>query len=283
MRKPLKVVFGLLLAAVCAEASAQQFPWPAPRGTTWDNLNKEYWEHRLKNAKDKGVCETGSSQSPIPLNSIPPKTPLPELQFNYSFDPPEPYFFFTDTGHSLAWLLDPDQYRSIPALPNNLYATRGKAEMEKRSRYLTAQNIGITRNGKFYKLVEAHVHSPAEHTMDGIRYPAEVHLVHQDADRNNKVVVAVFLAATGIRKLIYNHFSWSANYENLLQRSADDSTTGRTDLSPICRFADDATLHRRDRVDRLHNLSRGTNGDSGQFEETFHVVERTADQPGPRL
>jgi carbonic anhydrase len=204
MRKLLKAVLGLLLAAVCAEASAQLAMWPPPDGKTWDKLNQDYWTHTLKNSTDKATCETGQKQSPIPLPSVlmrDPTEPLPDqsFQFNYDFDPVNPWVFVKDTGHSWAVLLDPDQYRSVADLPNNLYVDRGAADMATRSPYPTAQDRGITRNGIFYKLVEAHFHFPAEHTLDGIRYPVEMHLVHQDANRNNKVVVAVFLSVTGTR------------------------------------------------------------------------------------
>jgi carbonic anhydrase len=37
----------------------------------------------------------------------------------------------------------------------------------------------ITVNGKVYELDKMHWHMPSEHTINGQRYPLEVHLVHK--------------------------------------------------------------------------------------------------------
>ncbi|PSQ97975.1 MAG: hypothetical protein BRD55_00815 [Bacteroidetes bacterium SW_9_63_38] len=47
-------------------------------------------------------------------------------------------------------------------------------------------------DGMMYGLQQFHVHTPAEHTVDGTRYPAEVHLVHR-AENGGLVILAVFL------------------------------------------------------------------------------------------
>lgn len=43
-------------------------------------------------------------------------------------------------------------------------------------------------NGKNYSLKHVHWHTPSEHCIDGVRYPAEMHLVHKAADGNISVV-----------------------------------------------------------------------------------------------
>lgn len=45
---------------------------------------------------------------------------------------------------------------------------------------------------KVYKLIKFHFHMPAEHSIDHIRYPAELHLVHMD-DSGKLAVVGIFL------------------------------------------------------------------------------------------
>lgn len=46
-----------------------------------------------------------------------------------------------------------------------------------------------------YKLKQIHFHEPSEHTINGIRYPLEMHLVHVSKD--NKVTVLAIMAKEG--------------------------------------------------------------------------------------
>lgn len=48
-----------------------------------------------------------------------------------------------------------------------------------------------------YSLEQLHVHTPSEHTIDGRRFPMEIHFVHQ-SDQGDPVVVAVLVAANPI-------------------------------------------------------------------------------------
>jgi len=46
----------------------------------------------------------------------------------------------------------------------------------------------IDYQGKRYQLIHFHFHEPSEHTIDGIRYPIEMHLVHRNEDNNFAVL-----------------------------------------------------------------------------------------------
>jgi carbonic anhydrase len=48
----------------------------------------------------------------------------------------------------------------------------------------------ITVNGKLYNLDKMHWHMPSEHTINGQRYPLEMHLVHK-SDAGDLAVIAV--------------------------------------------------------------------------------------------
>ncbi|RHY27508.1 hypothetical protein DYB32_008626 [Aphanomyces invadans] len=50
----------------------------------------------------------------------------------------------------------------------------------------------LNLNGKEYNSVQFHPHAPSEHTIRGVRYPFEVHFVHQDKNKNLAVVGILF-------------------------------------------------------------------------------------------
>ncbi|KAI3861336.1 hypothetical protein MKW92_022510 [Papaver armeniacum] len=50
----------------------------------------------------------------------------------------------------------------------------------------------INIDGKQYKLLQTHWHSPSEHTIDGIRYDVELHMVHQSADGSFAVIAVLY-------------------------------------------------------------------------------------------
>nr|KYP50034.1 hypothetical protein KK1_028189 [Cajanus cajan] len=51
------------------------------------------------------------------------------------------------------------------------------------------ENAGyIIINGTQYQLIQCHWHSPSEHTINGIRYDLELHLVHISSNENIAVI-----------------------------------------------------------------------------------------------
>jgi len=53
----------------------------------------------------------------------------------------------------------------------------------------------VTFNGKKYNLLQFHFHTPAEHAIGGGYYDAEMHLVHQNPDTKELLVVGVMYEA----------------------------------------------------------------------------------------
>uniref|UniRef100_A0A0D9W4N4 Carbonic anhydrase n=1 Tax=Leersia perrieri TaxID=77586 RepID=A0A0D9W4N4_9ORYZ len=53
----------------------------------------------------------------------------------------------------------------------------------------------VSINGKKYRLKQMHWHSPSEHTINGQRFPLELHLVH--SDDNGNITVVAFLYRFG--------------------------------------------------------------------------------------
>ena len=46
---------------------------------------------------------------------------------------------------------------------------------------------------KEYKMKQFHFHSPSEHTLNGVRYPLEIHMVHHSEESNSYIVFAVMV------------------------------------------------------------------------------------------
>ncbi|MDX1349244.1 MAG: carbonic anhydrase family protein [Putridiphycobacter sp.] len=61
--------------------------------------------------------------------------------------------------------------------------------------YVFEKGDYIVLADKKYDLKQIHFHEPAEHTINGIRYPLEMHMVHLDA--NNNIAVLAVLAMEG--------------------------------------------------------------------------------------
>lgn len=108
---------------------------------------------------DFRTCSTGDQQSPIDLAS-PIETELTEFEFYWNADD----WRVHNTGHGVA--------------------VKGK-------------NPGFALLGdERWELQGVNFHAPSEHTMRGIRYPMEVHFVHENAD-GEVAVIAVFLKGGG--------------------------------------------------------------------------------------
>lgn len=58
------------------------------------------------------------------------------------------------------------------------------------------QFILLGRGREQYHLVEFHFHHPSEHWIDGKQQLLELHIVHQNPDSGNRVVLGVFIEAT---------------------------------------------------------------------------------------
>jgi carbonic anhydrase len=92
------------------------------------------------------TCKHGLLQSPIDLHAVAERGDS-TLHFNYQPDA----LRIRNTGHTIQ--ID----------------------------HTADSNLITTTNNQTYQLVQYHIHSPSEHTVEGKRYPLEIHLVHKDA------------------------------------------------------------------------------------------------------
>ncbi|MBE9041980.1 carbonic anhydrase family protein [Oscillatoriales cyanobacterium LEGE 11467] len=110
--------------------------------TRWGELNPDY-----------GLCETGTRQSPINIESVSISRFTP-IEFNYQSIPLTVF----NNGHTI----------------QVNYAEGSQIELDE----------------SVYKLLQFHFHTPSEHYIDGKAAAMEVHFVHQD-DRGKLAVVGI--------------------------------------------------------------------------------------------
>jgi carbonic anhydrase len=111
------------------------------------------------------ACATGTRQSPIDLATRAPfpveAKDLPNLVFKYGTTK----LHIVNNGHTV------------------------QADVDKGST--------VEIDGAAWTLVQLHFHAPSEHSLDGLHYPMEMHLVHAGPDGKPALVVGVFLVQGG--------------------------------------------------------------------------------------
>lgn len=108
-------------------------------------------EHWGTLSDEYAVCDSGSEQSPIDLASA-NSADLANIEFNYQ----RSAINILNNGHTVQVNYDEGSYMQV--------------------------------EGVRYDLLQFHFHVPSEHTEAGQSFPAEVHLVHRNADGNLAVV-----------------------------------------------------------------------------------------------
>jgi carbonic anhydrase len=133
------------------------------------------------------LAETGRAQSPIDIraaSAIP--APPPQIRFRYAAEPAT----YVNNGHTLQHDQAPGSWLEV--------------------------------DGQCYALKQFHVHTPSEHTFDGVHLDAEIHLVHADAAGN--VAVVGVLVRSGAKNPAF------ASVHGTLPREGQTKTlTGRID------------------------------------------------------
>lgn len=121
--------------------------------THWSYEGEEGPEHWGDLSPDYSICKDGRNQSPVDLVAT-VHTELPELVFMYDGTPLNE----THNGHSIQLAVSPGNYLEVP------------------------------ENGERFELLQAHFHSPSEHTVSGEYFAMEIHLVHAGEDGGLSVV-----------------------------------------------------------------------------------------------
>ena len=161
--RPVVVAFGVAVSALCAQAlesanrkpaAAEEKHWGYEDGA--ESVGPAKWGTLAGNA----TCSTGKQQTPINL-SAGGATPqdVPNLVFGYK----PSSLSMTNNGHTVQMT------------------------------YQAGSSLGRVRGKDTWTLAQFHFHAPSEHTVDGMSYPLEMHLVHLDAAGRPAAVVGVFI------------------------------------------------------------------------------------------
>lgn len=130
----------------------------------WGYKGNEGPEHWSEIAQNFAACETGHEQSPVDLAHAVKGTPA-DIDFHWNKDAS---WTEVNNGHSIQ---------------DN-----------------TDDGGTISLDGKTYKLVQFHFHSPSEHTIDGKKSPMEAHFVHV-ADNGDIAVLGAMIEPGGKNEL----------------------------------------------------------------------------------
>lgn len=135
----------------------------------------------------QGAEKCGQSKSQSPINIVNTKVKLngklPALKFNYSLGDVKD---IVDNGHSLQFDFKEGSYMEF--------------------------------EGTKYTLIQFHAHEESEHTIDGVRYPLELHFVHKSAA--GKIIVVGVMVKEGEEN---SYFEKLKVFKSLAKNAKEDT------------------------------------------------------------
>lgn len=158
----------------------------------WTYEGEEGPSHWGELDQSYAVCGMGKSQSPIDVTN-PSEQDLPNISFHYQ--PSE--LNILNNGHTVQVSYDPGSY--------------------------------IELDNTRYDVAQFHYHALSEHTVDGESSPAELHIVHRNADGN--LAVVGILLKEGTENVAYQPFIRNLPVEKTEPKDAGVKINA-TDLLP---------------------------------------------------
>jgi carbonic anhydrase len=147
---------------------------------------EEHWEYEGKTGPEHWAeldpkfeaCKTGHAQSPIDIDKI-DKSPEHPIELHYQKSP----LTLINTGHTI------------------------------QVNYAPGSTLVV--DGKTYKLLQFHFHTPSEHTVHHKSFPMEMHLVHKGEDGQLGVLAVMVKKGKENRFLkdVWDHFPTEKNKE----------------------------------------------------------------------
>jgi carbonic anhydrase len=159
------VAFAVAVSTMGAQAleSASRKPAAAQeRHWGYDDSAESVGPAKWGTLTGNATCSSGKQQTPINLSAGAARPQdLPNLMFGYK----PSSLSMTNNGHTVQMT------------------------------YQAGSSLGRVGGKDTWTLAQFHFHAPSEHTVDGMSYPLEMHLVHLDAAGNPAAVVGVFIRA----------------------------------------------------------------------------------------
>jgi carbonic anhydrase len=155
----------------------------------WDYV-EPYGPEHWSDLPGNSLCHAGLYQAPIALEST-SATPGEVAAPSFFYAPS--HVDMVNTGHTVQ--LDYDKGSTI--------------------------HIGM----ESYRLAQFHFHTPSEHTVDGVRYPMEMHLVHTDASGKPAVVVGIL-----VKEGTSHHSELDSAFEHLPTHSDEHISLPRVNV-----------------------------------------------------
>ena len=146
---------------------------------------------------DYKLCSLGKSQSPIDLNGESIEHSVNDIEFHYT----DSALNILNNGHTI------------------------------QVNYDVGSNIVL--NNKEYKLLQFHFHTPSEHTIDGVSFPMEMHLVHQSED--GALAVVGVMIEEGADNLAYSNIIDNIPATEAEVETIDSENVDVSSLLPISR------------------------------------------------
>lgn len=165
-RKLFALLFTIVLLSACADMIPEIAQPAAPTEEAATHTNQTHWSYEEGPQNWEGDCQTSEHQSPINITNTGAKD-LPNIAVHYE----ESGLSLMNNGHTV----------------QANFTAPGE---EPRSYIEVIDGEGQTQR---YDLAQFHYHAPSEHTVDGKPFAAELHLVHQNAAKENKVVIGILL------------------------------------------------------------------------------------------
>jgi carbonic anhydrase len=138
----------IVILVFSSACSPQQAETASPHWTYEGEEGPSHWGGL---DESYATCSAGKSQSPIDVLQ-PSEQDLTNILFHYQPSTVN----ILNNGHTVQVDYDPGSY--------------------------------IELDGTRYDVVQFHYHAPSEHTLSGVSFPAELHIVHRSADGNLAVV-----------------------------------------------------------------------------------------------
>ena len=163
MKQMKKTLFAVVMAVLTFSGLAWAQAWNHDPASPIGPLHWGTVTPSFATCGDSGTGEVGMKQSPIdivPGNAL--EASFSALLFKYKPTPLK----IENTGHYVEVPYDPTSFLYVGSQPTDVY-----------------------------QLVQFHFHAPSEHTINGVRYDAELHLVHTN-DIGETAVIGVLLSSS---------------------------------------------------------------------------------------